>query len=67
MNKKAISILVLPLLILIFRPLNIDLNQAIILSSLMITIISWVIGKPNKIISSIFLLIMFILFGNTPI
>lgn len=67
MNKKAISILTLPLLILIFRPLNMDLNQAIILSSLMITIVSWVAGKPNKIISSIFLLIMFILFGNTPI
>ena len=67
MNKKVMPILILPLLILIFRPLNIDLNQAIILASLMITIISWVVGIPNKIISSIFLLGMFILFGNTPI
>ncbi|NLY45587.1 MAG: hypothetical protein GX053_06310 [Tissierella sp.] len=67
MNKKAISVLIFPLLILTFRPLNVDLNQAIILSTLMITIISWIVGKPNKIISSIFLLIMFILFGNTPI
>ncbi|NLY46322.1 MAG: hypothetical protein GX053_10120 [Tissierella sp.] len=67
MIKKTIPILILPLLILVFRPLNVDLNQAIILSSLMITIISWVVGIPNKIISSIFLLVIFIMFGNTPI
>lgn len=67
MNKKAIPILILPILILVFRPLNIDFNQGMIISSLIITVVSWVIGIPNKIISSIFLLIMFILFGNTPI
>lgn len=66
MNKKILPILIIPLLILVFRPLNIDLNQAIILSSLIITVVSWIIGFPNKIISSIFLLVMFILFGNTP-
>ena len=67
MNKKAIPVFILPILILVFRPLNIDFNQGMILSSLIITVTSWVVGVPNKIISSIFLLIMFILFGNTPI
>ena len=66
MNKKIVSILILPLLVLIMKPFNLDLNQAIVLSALILTITSWAIGKPNKILTSLFLLGVFLIFGNTP-
>lgn len=67
MYRKLLLVLIIPLIILIYKPLNIDFNQAIIISSLLTTTVSWVLGIPNKIVSSVFLLMMFILFGNTPI
>lgn len=67
MNKKIVSILILPLLVLIMKPFNLDLNQAIVLSALILTITSWAIGKPNKILTSLFLLGVFLIFGNTPV
>lgn len=68
MKKRLLPILVLLIIlfILAFRPLDMDLNQAIVLSALIVTVVSWVVGYPNKIIASVFLLIMFIIFGNTP-
>lgn len=65
MTKKLFLSLIVPILVIIFRPFGIDFNQSIILGSLIFTIISWVSGVLSKNITSIFLLTIFILFGNT--
>lgn len=65
MTKKIVLSLIAPILIVIFRPFDIDLSQSIVLGSLIFTIISWVSGIIRKNIASIFLLTIFIVFGNT--
>lgn len=67
MYKKWFLIIVFPILILLLRPLGIDLNQSIILSTLVFVIILWVTGIVSKTYASIFLLIIFSIFGKTPI
>ncbi len=42
-------------------------NQIIVLVSLLLTLISWTRGRTRKSISSIFLLFVFAIFGNTPL
>lgn len=67
MLKKNLFSLIIPLLILIFRPFDIDLSQSIILASLTFTIIVWVTRSLNRTYMSIFLLAIFVVFGNTPL
>ncbi|WIV10426.1 SLC13 family permease [Proteiniborus sp. MB09-C3] len=67
MYKKWFLIIIFPILILLLRPLGIDLNQSIILSTLIFVIILWVTGIVSKTYASIFLLIIFSIFGKTPI
>lgn len=43
-----------------------EINQIIIILALLVTLYSWIIGKPRKLISSSFLLLVFLVFGNTP-
>lgn len=42
-------------------------NQIILIVSLILTILSWVKGKPSKTVSSAFLLVIFLIFGHTPV
>lgn len=63
--KLAVSF-VLPLLIIIFRPLGIALNQSIVMAGLVLVITWWSAGITNKIFSSCVLLAIFLLFGRVP-
>lgn len=66
--SKKIQLLVtflLTLTIIIIRPLSMDLNQSIILATLIMVIIIWTTGIFNKTYASIFLLIVFSIFGKT--
>ena len=50
MKKRLLPILVLLIIlfILAFRPLDMDLNQAIVLSALIVTVVSWVVGIQTR-------------------
>lgn len=67
MNKKILLSLIGPILILILRPLELNLNQSIILSSLLLTITWWVTGIIPKTKASIFLILAFCFFSRIPI
>lgn len=66
MLKKSLYSLIIPLLILVLRPLAMDTSQSIILASLVFTIITWINGNINRTSMSLFLLSVFLIFGNTP-
>lgn len=59
--------LVVPLLILLLRPLELDLFQAVVLAALVLVITWWVSGVVHRIIASAVLLLLFCLFGRTPL
>lgn len=65
--KRVILSLIVPLILILFKPIGMTLEQSIILGSLFLTIIWWGTGWVYKDAASIFLLIIFIIFGNTPI
>lgn len=67
MFKKNLYAIIIPILILISRPFSIDFNQSIVLASLVFTITTWVIGHINRTYMSLFLLAIFMVFGNTSI
>ncbi len=67
MYKKWFLIIIFPILILFLRPLGMNLNQSIILSTLVFVVTLWVTGAVSKTYASIFLLISFSIFGKTPI
>lgn len=54
-------------MILIIRPIGLSINQSIVLATLTLTIILWTIGIVNKLYVSIFMLLMFSIFGQTPL
>lgn len=64
---KVILSLVVPLTLMLIKPIGMTLEQSIILGSLFLTIIWWGTGWVYKDVASIFLLIIFIIFGSTPI
>jgi len=64
---KLLFSLVVPLLIILLKPMGMSLNQSIVLGSLFLTIIWWGTGIVYKDAASVFLIFMFILFGRTPI
>lgn len=64
---KIIISLTVPLFIIFLKPMDMSLNQSIVLGSLFLTIIWWGTGIVYKDAASVFLVIMFILFGQTPI
>ncbi len=59
--------LILPALVLIFRPLGLDGTQSLLLASLLLVIFWWVVNLMPKWISSLVLLLIFSLFGRTPL
>lgn len=65
--KNICLSLILPILLVAFKPLNLDLKQSIVLASLLLTIIWWTTEVINKDIASLFLIISFIIFGSTSI
>src|SRR5690554_2890362 len=65
--KKIIFSLILPILVLIFRPLNLDLNQALVLAALLFAITNWTTRAIKSIYVSIILLAIFSIFGDTPL
>jgi len=65
-HRNIILSLLIPLLILVFKPLGLSLSQSIVLSSLVLTLSLWVNKAANKTLVSLFLLVIFLTFGNTP-
>ncbi|MBN2286294.1 MAG: anion permease [Tissierellales bacterium] len=65
--RKTLKTLILPFFILLLRPFEMNCNQSFVMAALILTIIWWTTGIVNKLYSSVFLLIMFIIFGQTPI
>lgn len=65
-SYKQLYTFILPLLIVLLRPLGMNLNQSIILGALVLVLIWWTTGVVNKTYSSIVLLVVFALFGSTP-
>ena len=61
-----ISIGTIILLINLISIFGLDLNQSIIMSGLLITIICWTSNIVNKAYASLFLLALFVIFGRTP-
>ena len=59
--------LILPALVLIFRPLGLDKTQSLLLAALLLVIFWWVVNLMPKWLSSLFLLVVFSLFGRTPL
>lgn len=65
-NMKFISSILLPLFIVFFKPLGMNLNQSIILGTLVLVLTQWTTGMVNRTYASIFLLVIFAIFGTTP-
>src|SRR5690554_3919679 len=66
-NIKLICSLLLPLFIVFVQPLGMSLNQSIILGTLILVLIWWTTGIVNRTYASIFLLLVFSIFGSTPL
>lgn len=59
--------LILPALILSFRPFGLDGTQAFLLAVLVMVVFWWVANCMPKWVSSLFLLLIFSIFGKTPL
>lgn len=66
-NLTLLASISISILIIIFKPLELNLNQSMILGTLVLTIIWWATGVVDKSIASIFLLLVFTLIGKTPL
>lgn len=66
-HYKVVLTLIIPLLIVIFKPLSMTLSQSLVLATLFTTVTWWATGYINKEVASIFMIVMFILFGKTSI
>ncbi len=64
---KLIGSIILPLVIILMKPLGMTLNQGIILGTLFLVLTWWTIGVIDRTYASIFLLIVFTIFGSTPL
>jgi di/tricarboxylate transporter len=65
--KKILISIAVALLIILIKPLGMDLNQSILIAGFTLTIIWWTSGIVDKTYASIFLLVIFVIFGQTPI
>ncbi|MDY0235616.1 MAG: anion permease [Gudongella sp.] len=65
--KKRIASLFLPLLIVLALPFGISFSQAIVLSTLIFTLTVWTFNLFSKAYTSFILIVIFIIFGNTPV
>ena len=65
--RSLILTLLIPLIVLITRPLGLSTDQSIVLAALLLTLTLWVNKTVNRTYSSIFLILVFLIFGNTPL
>ena len=68
-SKKIIQLLltlILPAIILLVRPLGMDLRQSGVLAAFLLTILWWVTGVVERTIASVFLLAVFLVFSVAP-
>lgn len=65
-SKKILLSLIVPALVLIFRPLDLSLEQAVILASLFLVLTFWINKSVGRTVSSVFLLAIFLLFSGAP-
>jgi di/tricarboxylate transporter len=63
--KKILVSLIVPALVLIFRPLDLSLEQAAILASLLLVLTFWINKSVGRTLSSVFLLVSFLIFSGT--
>ncbi len=67
-HKRAMIVSWLLLLaVMFFKPLGLTLSQRFVLGSLFLVIVWWGTGIVHKNIASLFLIVMFLIFGETPI
>ena len=64
---RLLATLVLPALVALTGPLNMTLAQSLVLATLILTVTWWATGYVNREAASVFLLIVFMIFGNTPV
>ena len=62
---KIVATMILPFIIIIVKPLEMTLSQSIVLGTLFLTVTWWATGYVNKEISSIFMMLVFMIFGGT--
>ena len=67
MKKKLILSLIAPIIILLYQPFGFNTNQSIVCASLLLTITWWVTAVVQKTYASIFLLLIFYIFGSSPL
>ena len=66
-NRKVILSLILCLLVVFIKPLAMDLNQSMVLATLILVLIWWTTGIVKRTYASIFLLVVFSIIGRTPL
>ena len=65
--RKIVLSLIIPVLVLIIRPLGLDLSQSIVLAALIFAITNWTTMAIKSVYTSLILLGIFSIFGNTPL
>lgn len=65
--KTTIAGIIIAGSITILRPFGMSIEQSVILAALLLTIVLWTTNIINKTYTSIFLLVVFMAFGKTPI
>lgn len=65
--KTTIASIIIAGLIIILQPLDMSIDQSIILAALLVTIVLWTTNVISKTYASVFLLVAFMVFGKTPI
>ena len=65
-KKKILLSFIVPVIILLIRPLGMTINQAFILSSLLLVLTFWVNKAVSRTLSSLVLLSSFLLFSGAP-
>ena len=65
-TRNLIISLIAPIMVLLIQPFGLTSTQSIILASLILTLSLWVNKALDKTLVSIFLLAVFLTFGNTP-
>ena len=64
-TKNLLLSFIVPLMILLTRPLGLSMDQSVVLAALLLTLTLWVNKTVERTYSSLFLIMVFLLFGNT--
>jgi len=66
-NFYILATLMVPIIMAVLKPMDMDINQSIVFGSLLTVIIWWGSGIVNQTLACFVLLAVFIVFGRTPI